>query len=59
MKFKETRNGETVARPMNREIPIMYTATPLLNEKGEVMGAVEYVVDLTEIKKKEKEIQEC
>lgn len=58
MKFKETRSGEAIARPNGKEIPVLYTGTPLLNENGEITGAVEYVVDLTEIKEKEKQIQE-
>jgi len=58
MKFKEKRSGQTIARPDSKEIPIEYHATPLLDEKGGVIGVVEQVVDLTEIKKKEKEIQE-
>ena len=58
MKYKESRTGETIARPIGNEIPIMYTGSPVFDQNGEVVGAVEYVVNLTEIKRKEKEIQE-
>ncbi len=57
MVYGEVISRETVAKPMGREIPIMYTATPLRDEKGEITGAIEFVVDLTELKRKEEEIR--
>ena len=57
MQSYRMERGETVARPLGKEIPIMYDGTPLVDEKGNVVGAVEYVVDLTEIKEKERQVQ--
>lgn len=31
-----------------RRVPIEYSATPFLNEKGEIVGGLEYVLDITE-----------
>ncbi|RLI78608.1 chemotaxis protein, partial [Archaeoglobales archaeon] len=58
MKYKEVRLGETVAKPDGKEIPILYVATPLENEKGEVVEVIEQVMDVTTLKEKEKEIQD-
>ncbi|WP_290623210.1 MULTISPECIES: methyl-accepting chemotaxis protein [unclassified Archaeoglobus] len=58
MSEKEAISAETIARPGGKEIPIMYVGTPLVDDSGKVTGCVEYVVDLTEIKEKEKEIEE-
>lgn len=57
MKYREPRKGETIARCNNRETPIMYKATPLFDEKGEIVGAVEYTVNITEQKDKERALQ--
>ncbi|AIY89715.1 methyl-accepting chemotaxis protein [Geoglobus acetivorans] len=54
----ESVTEETIARYNGNETPIMYTGSPIRNEKGEIIGAVEYVVDLSEIKQKEKEIED-
>ncbi|MBN2892542.1 MAG: PAS domain-containing protein [Bacteroidales bacterium] len=40
--------GETTANTASGKIPIRYTGAPLKNEKGEVIGAVEYVLDISE-----------
>ncbi len=65
LKFREPRKGETVARVNGMEIPIMYKATPLYDENGEIVGAVEYTINMTEqvrkenaLKEKEKELME-
>jgi methyl-accepting chemotaxis protein len=58
MRVGETKGGETIARPAGKEIPVMYVGTPLEDENGNIVGCVEYVVDLTEIKEKEKQIEE-
>lgn len=44
-------SGETVADPKGLNMPINYTGAPVKNEKGEIIGALEYVVDITEQKK--------
>ena len=43
--------GETVADPYGLNIPIQYTATPIKDENGNIIGAVEYIIDITEQKK--------
>lgn len=58
MKYKEPRKGETVANAGGEEVPIMYKATPLFDENENVVGAVEYTVNLSEQKQKEKELKE-
>ncbi len=40
--------GETVADPQGLNLPIRYTATPLENDRGEVVGALEFVIDMSE-----------
>ncbi|MFW9875245.1 MAG: PAS domain-containing protein, partial [Candidatus Thorarchaeota archaeon] len=51
MEKDEVLTGETIACPKKDQvIPIRYTATPLKNDKGNIIGAVEYVVDISEIK---------
>ncbi|MCI5141817.1 MAG: PAS domain S-box protein [Candidatus Electrothrix sp. ATG1] len=39
-----------------REIHIEYTAAPLTNQKGEVIGGVEFIVDITEKVRQEKRL---
>ncbi len=58
MRDRITKKGETVARIGGKEIPIMYIATPLF-EGDTVVGAIEYVVDMSEVKEKEKETQDA
>ncbi len=41
---------ETVADPNGLNLPIMYTGAPIKDAQGHVIGALEYVVDITEIK---------
>lgn len=44
-------NSETVARPLGNDVPIRYTAVPIFDEDGEITGALEYIVDIADIKK--------
>jgi methyl-accepting chemotaxis protein len=45
-----TATGRTFANPNPAtHIPIQYTGTPLTNDKGEVVGGLEYVADITEV----------
>ncbi len=44
-------NGETVADPSGLNLPISYTASPVKDENGNIVGALEYVTDITETKK--------
>jgi methyl-accepting chemotaxis protein len=51
--------GETIADPEGLNLPIMYTGAPIKDEDGSIIGAVEYVVDMTEIKKTQRKIEKC
>jgi len=42
--------GETSARPGNSEVPIRYTGAPVKDEEGNIIGAMEYILDITETK---------
>jgi methyl-accepting chemotaxis protein len=53
-----TFTGETVADPSGLNLPIQYTATPIKDAKGQIIGAMEYVVDFTETKRAMDEAQE-
>ncbi len=57
-----TFTGETMANPdPDTAIPIQYTGAPIKNETGDVIGALEFVVDITEAKdlmQKQKDNQE-
>jgi methyl-accepting chemotaxis protein len=53
-----TFTGETVADPSGLNLPIQYTATPIKDANGQIIGAMEYVVDFTETKKAMDEAQE-
>ncbi len=44
-------SGETIADPSGLNLPIMYTGAPIKNETGQIVGALEYVVDMTEVKR--------
>ncbi len=43
--------AETVACPNGQSIPIQYTGAPIKDANGRIIGALEYVVDMTEISK--------
>jgi len=43
--------GETTCDPDGLNIPIMYTGAPIKDGDGRVVGGLEYVVDMTEIRK--------
>ena len=40
-------SADTVANLPSGELPIRYTATPLKNRAGEIIGGLEYVMDMT------------
>ena len=42
--------GETVADPSGLNIPIEYTGAPIKNEQGEIIGALEYVLNISDRK---------
>ncbi len=51
MQNGKTEAGETVADPSGLNIPINYTGTPVRDERGNIVGALEYVVDITQTKR--------
>lgn len=40
--------GDTIAKLPTGELPIRYTAAPLKDEKGNIIGSLEHIVDITE-----------
>lgn len=50
--------SETIARPQGEEIYIKYFGNPIVGEKGEIIGAFEYVLDITDIKKAQLKLSE-
>jgi len=50
MKQNRNVNRETVAHPQGNELPIMYTGAPIRDRNGNIIGALEYVADIKEIK---------
>jgi methyl-accepting chemotaxis protein len=50
--------GETVADPGGLNMPIQYTGAPIKDRNGNITGALEYVVDITETKKAIDDAQE-
>ena len=47
MKDGSISSADTVANLPAGELPIRYTATPLKNSEGEIIGGLEYVMDMT------------
>lgn len=39
--------GETIADPAGQLLPIQYTSVPTKNEHGEIIGVLEFVIDIT------------
>ena len=50
MERRTTASGETVADPTGLNIPIQYTGAPMTDESGNVTGAIEFVVDISDAK---------
>lgn len=53
MKFDNEFTEETVAHPNGLSVPIMYTGVPVKDKEGNIIGAQEYVADITQIKDRE------
>jgi len=49
--------GETIARGIGN-LPIHYTGAPIKDANGNIIGGLEYVADITELKKKEEEMKQ-
>jgi methyl-accepting chemotaxis protein len=50
--------GETIIDPGNLDLPVMYSGAPLKDNKGEIIGGLEYVTDMTTVKKVVDEVNE-
>jgi len=53
MLTKSAQIAETIARPLGTEIPIAYATKPNFDKNGNVIGALEFVTDLTKAKERE------
>lgn len=53
MKFDKPATEETIARPITGELPIMYTGAPIKNKDNNIIGAVEFITDITDVKERE------
>ncbi len=45
-----SKTEETVANPNGKSLPIMYTGSPIKDKSGNIVGAIEFVADISEIK---------
>lgn len=50
----KVHGSEQVARPNGKTLDIMYTGTPIHNKAGELIGAMEFVADISVVKEAEK-----
>jgi len=50
MQKNSTFSEETIAKPNGKNLPILYTGSPIRNKSGNVIGAVEFVSDITDVK---------
>ncbi|MBI1939659.1 MAG: MCP four helix bundle domain-containing protein [Ignavibacteriales bacterium] len=58
MQMRAQQSAETTARLNGTTIPIQYLAKPNIDKNGKVIGAMEFVVDLTKSKEQEKYLDE-
>ncbi|MDY6875185.1 MAG: methyl-accepting chemotaxis protein [Chloroflexota bacterium] len=59
MERDEIVTGETVMDPDGRNMPIQYTGAPIKDKDGNMIGALEYVVDITEMQNLMREQEEA
>ncbi|OYT54201.1 MAG: hypothetical protein B6U72_03305 [Candidatus Altiarchaeales archaeon ex4484_2] len=52
----DTFTAETISRATGEDLPIRYTGAPIKDDDGNIIGALEYVTDITELKNKEKQL---
>ncbi len=58
MRKDQACSGETVADPNGLNMPITYTGTPIKDADGEIVGAMEFVIDMTAVKQLQTEVEE-
>ncbi len=59
MKMDEIITEETVANPRGMELPIQYTGAPIKDRNGNIIGALEAVTDITDIKNLQNYLTKC
>lgn len=52
MRTKKSASSRTISKAGGGELPIQYVGSPLCDDSGEVIGAVEFVIDITELNNK-------
>ncbi len=58
MRDGANREAEQVARPNGLQMNIKYIASPIFDENNKIIGAEEFVADITNIKEQEKYLEE-
>jgi len=53
-----SHTGETTVRLNNKDVPVYYIGTPIRNRSGKVIGAMEQIIDQTDIKKVINEVRQ-
>ena len=51
MNENSVKSGENIIDPNNLNLPIQYTCIPVKNEEGEIIGGLEHITDITDLKK--------
>ena len=59
MEQRVIRAGETIARPHGKDIHIMYTGAPVIDRAGNLVGALEFVADISEMKEAQNYLARC
>jgi len=54
MKEGKTHGGEHQAKPNGKNMDVMYTGSPIFDRSGNLLGAMEYVGDITAVKEGER-----
>ncbi|MBK7104863.1 MAG: HAMP domain-containing protein [Ignavibacteriae bacterium] len=57
MKLKESITSETISNSLNQNRAIMYTGAPIKNDNNLIIGAMESIAEITEVKEKEKYLE--
>jgi PAS domain S-box-containing protein len=57
MKTNSNQAAETISHANNGELAIAYSATPRRDKKGNVIGALEFIIDVTKAKDHEKYLE--
>lgn len=53
MRNDNATTSETTSRANGKELPIMYTGSPIKNKEGNIIGAIEYIADISDMKERE------